>query len=393
MTGGPAAASMRTLIKDLETDNIADLATKANALPDVIRLWYGEGDVVTPDFIKEAAGAALASGRTFYEPDMRGTRELREALSTYQSALHGTDIGENRSSVQPGGMQSLHIAMMLVCDPGQSVVIIEPQWPNIRHIVTLAGGKPVTVALDMDAHEPRLDLDRLFDACDETTAAICFSSPANPTGWTASHEELAAILAFARERGIWVICDEVYNRLWFGNARGAPSMLQVAEPEDRVLIVNSFSKAWAMTGWRVGWITHPESLVTKLSAVTQYVNSGTPSFVQVAAAAALNDGEGLVSEIRERCRSGLDAAYETLSRANGVVLPQKPLGGMYAFFRLEGEEDSRAACAKVLEAAHVGLAPGFMFGQSGRPWLRMCVCRETDTVRAAGERIAQTIGR
>ncbi len=393
MTGGPAAASMRTLIQDLETDNIADLATKANALKDVIRLWYGEGDVVTPDFIKNAAAGALAAGRTFYEPDMRGTAELREALSTYQSVLHGTAISENRSSVQPGGMQSLHIAMMLVCDPGQSVAIVEPQWPNIRHIVTLAGGKPVAVPLDWDTQRPTLDLDKLFAACDETTAAICFSSPANPTGWTATRDELAAILAFARERGIWVICDEVYNRLWYGNTRGAPSMLQVAEPEDRVLIVNSFSKAWAMTGWRIGWITHPESVVAKLSAVTQYVNSGTPSFVQVAAATALNEGEGLVSEIRERCRAGLDAAYETLSSAKGVVLPQKPMGGMYAFFRLEGEDDSRAACAKVLEAARVGLAPGFMFGASGRPWLRMCVCRDAAVVRAAGERIAETIGR
>jgi len=391
-TGAPAAASMRTLIKDLETDNIADLATKANALKDVIRLWYGEGDVVTPDFIKEAAMAALAAGRTFYEPDMRGAADLRAALSAYQSDLHGVAISEDRSAVQPGGMQALYLAMTLVCDPGQSVVIVEPQWPNIRRVATLAGGRPVAVPLDMAAPKPSLDLDRLFDACDETTAAICFSSPCNPTGWTATRDELAAILEFSRRRGIFVIADEVYNRLCFGNTPSAPSMLALAEPEDLVLTVNSFSKAWAMTGWRVGWLTHPLSMTAKLAAVTQYVNSGTPSFVQAAAAAALTEGEPFVAEIRERCRVGLDAAYETLAASPAVHLPQKPPGGMYAFFRLKGESDSRAACTRVLESARVGLAPGYMFGEAGRAWLRMCVCRDTAVVRTAGSRIAETVG-
>ncbi|MEO1104767.1 MAG: aminotransferase class I/II-fold pyridoxal phosphate-dependent enzyme, partial [Pseudomonadota bacterium] len=370
--------------------NIADLATKANALCGVIRLWYGEGDVVTPDFIKAAAANALTEGRTFYEPDMRGAAALREALATYQSTLHGREIGEDRSAVQPGGMQTLHVAMMLVCDPGQSVVVVEPQWPNIRHVVTLAGGRAVSVPLDM-TDRPTLDLDRLFDACDTDTAAICFSTPANPTGWSASREELTAILEFARARGIWVISDEVYNRLWFGNERGAPSLVALAEPEDKVLTVNSFSKAWAMTGWRVGWLVHPPSVGGKLAAVTQYVNSGTAPFVQAAAATALTEGEPLVAQIRDRCRDGLDAAYETIARTDAIHLPAKPRGGMYAFFRLKGEDDSRAACAKILEAAQVGLAPGFMFGPAGRAWLRMCVCRETETVREAGARIARAL--
>ena len=387
----PASEAMRPLIKDLATDNIADLATKANALEGVIRLWYGEGDVVTPEFIKDAATAALADGRTFYEPDMRGAADLRAALSAYQTALRGRPLGEDRSSVQPGGMQALHIAMMLVCDPGRSVVVVEPQWPNIRHVVTLAGGRSVPVALDMEGARPSLDLDKLFAACDETTAAICFSTPANPTGWTATHDELQAILEFSRRKGIFVISDEVYNRLWFGNTRGAPSILDIAEPEDLVLTVNSFSKAWAMTGWRVGWIVHPPSMGAKLAAVTQYVNSGTPSFVQAAAAAALRDGEWLAEEIRDRCRAGLDAAYETLRGVEAIHLPEKPLGGMYAFFRLKGEDDSRAACAKILDSARVGLAPGFMFGEPGRAWLRMCVCRDDAVVREAGERIAAAL--
>ncbi|MEM8552169.1 MAG: pyridoxal phosphate-dependent aminotransferase [Pseudomonadota bacterium] len=387
----PAADHMRQLIRDVETDNIADLAKKANALPDVIRLWYGEGDMVTPKFIAQAATDALSAGRTFYEPDMRGAADLRAALSSYQSTLHGKEIGEDRTAVQPGGMQALHLAMMLVCNPGQSVVTIEPQWPNIRHVVHLAGGRAVPVPLDMQAARPTLDLDRLFAACDETTAAICFSTPANPTGWAASREELSAILDFARQRGLWVVSDEVYNRLWFGPERGAPSMLAIAEPEDRVLTVNSFSKAWAMTGWRVGWLSHPPSVSRKLAAVTQYVNSGTPSFIQAAAAAAITEGEDLVGEISARCADGVRTATSILSQCDAIHLSQAPLGGMYVFFRLNGEEDSRAACAKILEAAQVGLAPGFMFGEAGRAWLRMCVMRPTDVVEEASRRIVSAL--
>ncbi|MCF3932852.1 pyridoxal phosphate-dependent aminotransferase [Acuticoccus sp. M5D2P5] len=388
---GLAEAGLRPLIRNLETDNIADLATKANAMGDVVRLWYGEGDIVTPPFIREAAAASMNAGDTFYVPDMRGRAELVAALARYQTTLHGRPIGEDRSTVTPGGMQAVHLAMMLVCDPGQNVVYVEPQWPNIRHAITLAGGRPIAVGLDMTVHRPRLDLDRLFAACDESTAAICFSSPCNPTGWTASADELAAILDFARARGIWVISDEVYNRLWFGNEAAAPSMMRLAEPEDRVLTVNSFSKAWAMTGWRVGWLGHPPSIQPVLSAVTQYVNSGTAAFVQAGAAAALKEGEPLVAEIRERCRSGLDAAYEILSEIPSVHLPEKPLGGIYAFFRLEGEDDSRAACRRILEEAKVGLAPGFMFGEAARPFLRMCVFRDTGTVREAAGRIAAAL--
>lgn len=392
----PAAArafdGLRELMRDLETDNIADLATRANALDGVVRLWYGEGDVVTPPFIREAAARSLQEGHTFYEPDMRGAAPLVEALSAYQSRIAGRPVGTDRSTVTPGGMQALHLAMMLAVDPGRSVVYVEPQWPNIRHSITLAGARPVPVALDMAAPRPRLDLDRLFAACDATTAAICYSTPSNPVGWSATLDEMRQILAFARERGLWVISDEVYNRLWFGNEAGAPTILSVAEPEDRVLTVNSFSKAWAMTGWRIGWLGHPPSVQGKLAAVTQYVNSGTAPFLQHAAAAALNEGEPLVAEIRERCRAGVDAAYETLSAASSVVLPEKPFGGMYAFFRLEGEEDSRAACRRILEEARVGLAPGYMFGEASRAWLRMCVCRDTATVREAGERIAGALG-
>jgi aspartate aminotransferase len=382
-------AGVRPQIQDLRTENIAALAVRAREVGDVIPLWYGEGDIQTPAFIKEAAKASLDGGNTFYIPNMRGYGPLTEALSAYQSDLFGRRIAVDRSTVTPGGMQALAMAMELLVDLGTNVVYVTPQWPNIHNAIHLVGGEPRPVPLSFDT-DFRLDLDRLFDACDARTRAICFSSPSNPTGWTASREEMQALLDFSRRTGIWIISDEVYNRLYF-EGRAAPSMLEIAEDGDRVLTVNSFSKAWAMTGWRVGWLTHPSGVADQVAAMTQYVNSGTAGFVQAGAVAALTDGEALVEEVRERVKTGLDLAYERLAAIPGVVLPDKPRGGMYAFFRLEGEEDSKAACWRIIEQARVGLSPGYLFGASSRPFLRMCVFRERSQIETALDRMVAAL--
>jgi aspartate/methionine/tyrosine aminotransferase len=380
----------RPLIQDLDTDNIADLAARAGAIADVITLWYGEGDVVTPTFIRDAAKAALDAGQTFYVPDMRGARPLVEALAAYQTRLHGRAIGPDRSTVTPGGMQALHLALMAVAGLGDNVVFVEPQWPNIRRAIFLAGAEPRAVPMADTAAGWRLDLGRLFATCDARTRAILFSSPANPSGWTASREDLAALLAFSRRTGVWIIADEVYNRLFF-DAAAAPSILALAEDDDRALSVNSFSKAWAMTGWRIGWLSHPAALAPALGAMTQYVNSGTAAFVQAGAVAALTAGEPLVAAMRDRCRAGIDAAWEALSAVNRLRLPEKPPGGMYAFFRIEGIDDSRAAARLLLETARVGLAPGYLFGEPARAHLRLCVARDTGAIAAAAGRIAAAL--
>jgi aspartate/methionine/tyrosine aminotransferase len=241
--------------------------------------------------------------------------------------------------------------------------------------------------MDETAEGWRLDLDRVFAACDARTRAIMFSSPANPSGWTASRAELAALLDFSRRTGTWIIADEVYNRLYFA-AEAAPSILALAEDEDRALSVNSFSKGWAMTGWRIGWLSHPPALSKTLGAMTQYINSGTAGFVQAGATAALTKGEPVVAAMRDRCRAGIDAAWDALGAVNRLRLGPKPPGGMYAFFRIEGIDDSREAAHMILETARVGLAPGYLFGKPARAFLRMCVARETGQIAAAAERIA-----
>lgn len=376
---------IRAQIRDLHTENIASLAGRARELGDVVALWYGEGDMVTPAFIRDAAKAALDEGLTFYIPNMRGYGPLVEALSDYQSRLHGQHIPISRTTVTPGGMQALYMALELLVDVGTNVVYVAPQWPNIHNAIHLIGGEPRPFALDFDG-DWKLDLDRLFATCDARTRAIFLSTPSNPTGWTASREEMTALLEFSRRTGVWIISDEVYARLYF-DGDVAPSILQVAEDGDRVLAVNSFSKAWAMTGWRVGWLTHPSGVADQLGAMTQYVNSGTAGSIQAAANAAIRQGEPLVEEIRQRIRTGLDIAYQKLPQVPGIILPRKPRGGMYAFFALEGEDDAREACARILEKSRVGLAPGYLFGSSAKAFLRMCVCREAGQIATALDRM------
>lgn len=380
---------IRPQIQDLRTENIAAMAVRARELGDVIPLWYGEGDMVTPAFIREAAKASFDAGNTFYIPNMRGMASLNDALAAYQSRVHGRPIGIERSTIAPGGMQALYLALSLLVDVGTNVVYVDPQWPNIHNAIHMLGGEPRPVSLDFDT-DFRLDLDKLFARCDARTRAIFLSTPSNPTGWTASRAEMEALLDFSRRTGIWIISDEVYGRLYF-EGDVAPSILQIADEGDRALSVNSFSKAWAMTGWRVGWLSHPAGVAKELAAMTQYMNSGTAGPIQAGAAAALTQGEPLVAEIRARVKAGLDVAYDRLAGIPGIILPDKPRGGMYAFFAFEGEPDSRAVCARILESARVGLAPGQLFGDASRAFLRMCVFRETAQIETALDRMVAAL--
>ncbi|MFO1169388.1 MAG: pyridoxal phosphate-dependent aminotransferase [Hyphomicrobiaceae bacterium] len=391
ITTASAAGALRPQIQDLSTDTIAELARLANELGNVLPLWYGEGDMTTPAFIGAAAKQAIDDGVTFYIPDMKGYPPLTEALAQYQTRIHGVPIGYERSTVTPGGMQALYLGLSAILDLGQNVLVPEPQWPNIKRAIHMVGGEARTVPMTFTGRDWRLDLDRLFAAADNRTRAIVLSTPSNPLGWTASLDELRALLDFGRARGIWIISDECYNRLYFDGGV-APSILKVAEADDLVMTINTFSKAWAMTGWRVGWLTHPPAIGDKIAAMTQYMNSGTPGIMQAAARTALVDGEPLAKATMERCRTGRDLAYEALASSKLVELPDKPPGGMYVFFSLKGVASSTDACRQVLEKARVGLAPGHLFGKPAERFVRMCVCKDPKTLETALGRMAETLG-
>jgi len=376
-------------VESLESSKIVELWQLGFGRADLVPLWVGEGDVPTPDFICRAASDALAAGKTFYT-HKRGLPELRAALADYHKAIHAAELSDDRISVTSAGMNAIQIAFQSILRSGDELVAVTPVWPNALAAARAHGGRVVEVGLEATAAGGfALDLDRLADACGPATRAIFLASPSNPTGWTASRRELQAILDLCRARGIWLIADEVYHRFLYDDpeARSAPSILELAEPEDPVLVINSFSKAWAMTGWRLGWLIHPASMEPAVDALIEFNTSGAPPFLQEGALAAVRDGEPVVDEMVERGRQGADLVTQRLGGMRKVTLARPP-GAFYAFFAVEGMTDSLATAKDILERTGVGLAPGIAFGPAGEGFLRLCFASSQARLSTAMDRLA-----
>ena len=379
------SAPIREKILDLPTSRIAEVAALGFGNPEIIPLWYGEGDLPTPDFIGAAASTAMAAGETFYTYKA-GLPELRQTIATYLARLYGREIGPDRVAVTSSGMTALMLAAQMLVDPGDNFVIVAPIWPNIAAAVTIMGGEPRLVSLDpAPGGGWRLDPEKLFAVCDTRTRAIFVNSPSNPTGWVIARDEIAALVAFARRRGLWLVADEVYGRIAYGN-RAAPSFLEHTEAEDRVIVVNSFSKTWAMTGWRLGWLTLPPSLMPEVEKLVEFNTSGSPTFLQRAAITAIRGGEGFVESFAARCRAARDVTIDGLQACRRVSVA-RPEGAFYAFFHVDGLADSVAFAKELLRTAKVGLAPGSAFGPMGEGWLRMCFARDPATMQEAVARL------
>lgn len=356
--------------------------------PGIIPLWAGEGDVPTPDFICEAAYRSMAAGETFYT-SQRGIPELREALAAYHTRFHGLALPAERFFVTGSGMQAVQIALQAIAGSGDEIVVPVPAWPNYAAAAHLSGARAVEVSCDFTTDGWTLDLDRLKAACGPRTRAIFINSPANPTGWTASHDELAEISSFAREKGVWIVADEVYGRFYYEGAR-APSFLDVAEPEDRLLIVNTFSKNWSMTGWRIGWLYAPAELGQVIENLIQYSTSGVAVFMQRAAITALEQGENFANEQTARARAGRDLVCDRLAPLNRIRFA-RPEGAFYLLFAIEGEADSDALVKRLIDEANIGLAPGTAFGSGGEAFLRLCFARSQESLSEALGRLVTWI--
>ncbi|HMH66022.1 MAG TPA: aminotransferase class I/II-fold pyridoxal phosphate-dependent enzyme, partial [Rhizomicrobium sp.] len=293
-------------------------------------------------------------------------------------------------------MLAVVTALQMVCETGDNVVVISPIWPNIFQAARVVGAEPRLVRLDEDWSAGRwhLDLDKLFDACDARTKAMFIASPGNPTGWMLTAEEQKTILNFCRERGIAIIADEVYGTLVYDGARHAPSFLSIADEDDAVFAINSFSKPWAMTGWRIGWLVHPKSVEPAAAAMAQCNNTGSTHFVQYGALAALSpEGDVFRASLLERCRTGRDVVEDFIKRQNRVRW-MRPDGAFYGFLHVDGLKDSLGFCQTMVKSDKVGVSPGWAFSL-GDPrddsYLRICFAQDPARLAEALERLEGAI--
>lgn len=382
----PLPLHARPAVQSLRASQIREVANAALGAEDVLPFWFGEPDEVTPEPIRAAAVAALAAGDTFYHHNL-GMAVLREALAAYTTRLH-QPVAADRIAVTSSGVSALMIVAQALVGPGERVVAVTPLWPNLVEQPRILGAVVECVPLRFSPSGWSLDLDRLLDALTPDTKAVLVNSPNNPTGWTIDREAQRAILAHCRKRGIWIVADDAYERLVYTGAEAAPSFLDIAEDDDRLVVTHTFSKTWLMTGWRLGWTVAPRALVPALGTLIEYNTSCAPGFVQRAGLAAVTHGEVIVARTRERLRAARDLLAARLGVLPGVVAPAPP-GAMYLFFRIAGVADSLAFAKRLVSEAGLGLAPGIAFGPEGEGFLRWCFAASPERLEAGVARLSR----
>jgi aspartate/methionine/tyrosine aminotransferase len=363
---------MRQTVLDLEESRIREVANAGMGRPDVLAFWFGESDEVTPDVVRQAAIDSMQKGETFYSHNL-GLPELRQAVSDYMSALHGP-ISTDRIAITSGGVNALMLAAQALIDAGDEVVAVTPVWPNLTAQALVMGANLKCVALSPVNGQWQLDMAALKAAITPATRMLIVNSPNNPTGWTLSRTEQAEILAHCRATGAWVLADEVYERLYYESDTPngcAPSFLDVAEPDDRLVVVHSFSKSFLMTGWRLGWLVMPEAMTHHMGKLIEFNTSCASVFTQRAGVVALQNTANITPRVVAHLKACRNTLVPLLQAVPGVqVAPAK--GGMYAFFKLEGHPDSVATAKRLVAEAGLGLAPGEAFAPEAAGWLRWC---------------------
>jgi len=386
---------MRPVIDQLPGSKIREVANAGLGRADVLPFWFGESDEPTPAFIRDAAIRSLNDGETFYAHNL-GLPELREALSAYTAALH-QPVGADRIAVTSSGVNALMLAMQALAGAGDEVVVVVPVWPNLTAQPAILGASVKRVALTPNEGAWQLDMATLLAAVTPQTRVLLVNAPNNPTGWTLTRAEQETILAHCRRTGTWIVADEVYERVYFGPSvkpgeRCAPSFLDVAEPDDRLVIVQSFSKSFLMTGWRLGWLVLPPILVPAIGKLIEFNTSCAPVFIQRAGLAGLGGAAEFVPGLIGRLQHCRDTLLPQLAALPGVQVAT-PAGGMYAFFRVEGQNDSLALAKRLVTEAGLGLAPGAAFGPEAEGWLRWCFAsREPARLTQGVERLKSFLG-
>jgi aspartate/methionine/tyrosine aminotransferase len=368
---------------------IRELADIAMSMEGVSKLYFGESSQPTPEYIRRAAYKAMADGYTFYTENA-GLLSLRQGLADYYQRLQGVPLDpQGEIVVTASGVQALNVAIRCLIDPGDEAIVLTPAWPNGSSNVVLANGIAREVAHPLGGGRYGIDFEALEAAVTPRTRLLIYTSPSNPLGWVATEEEEASLLEFARRHGIWLLADEVYDRLYYRTpALGTPvpSILRQATREDAVIVVQSFSKTFCMTGWRLGWLVARRDLARKAAQLNEFIVSHAPSFAQRAGETALVWGEIELKKMLVRLKQNRDFCLAILRKAPGVTIPE-PDGAFYLFPRIDGLTDSFDFCRRLLEETQVGLAPGVAFGAGGEGSVRICYAAEREILQPALERL------
>jgi len=383
----------RDVVQSLRASKIREVANAGMGRDDVLAFWFGEPDEVTPEFIRQAGIDSLNAGETFYTHNL-GLPELREAIAAYVSRLH-RPAASDRIAVTNSGMSALMLTTQLIVSAGDRVVAVTPLWPNLVEIPKILGAAVECVPLEFGGTGWTLDFDRLLAALTPGTRAVYINSPNNPTGWTIGADAQRRLLEHCRRHGIWIIADDAYERLYYDGAAGsaaAPSFLDLAEADDRVVSTNTFSKSWLMTGWRLGWVVAPVAIVPDLAKLLEYNTSCAPTFVQRAGITAVTNGDAVIAHTVERFRRARDFLDAYLRAIPGIETHPAP-GAMYAFFRVDGVGDSLAFCKRLVAEAGLGLAPGVAFGPEGEGFLRWCFASSEPRLGEGIARLRQFLAR
>jgi aspartate/methionine/tyrosine aminotransferase len=386
--------SLASSAEKVPYSRIRELAEMAMSMDGVLRLYFGESNLPTPAFIKRAAVRAMDEGYTFYTENA-GLPSLRRAIAAHYRRLHAAALDPaGEIVVTASGVQALNVAIRCVLGPGDEALVLSPVWPNGVSNVAMANGVAHQIPHFLCGHRYRVDFEALAAAVRPRTRVLIYTSPSNPLGWVASEDEQRQLLDFARRRDLWLIADEVYDRIYYGGARpgvAAPSILSKATRDDAVIVIQSFSKSYCMTGWRLGWLVARRDVAGKAAQLNEFIVSHAPSFAQKAGEIALAEGEEELALMIGRLQHNRDLCLEALSGLAGVTVPA-PEGAFYVFPRIDGLDDSFAFCKRLLEERRVGLAPGVAFGPGGEGSVRICYAAERAVLEPALERLRRFLG-
>jgi aspartate/methionine/tyrosine aminotransferase len=386
--------AMRQAILNLEESKIREVANAGLGRDDVLAFWFGESDEVTPGFIREAAVESLRAGETFYSHNL-GLPELRQAVADYMSVLHGP-VDAGRIAITSGGVNALMLAVQALVDPGDEVVAVTPVWPNLTAQPAILSAKLRCVSLQPVDGAWTLDVDALLAAITPATRLLIVNSPNNPTGWTLTRAEQQVIVDHCRKTGTWILADEVYERLYFrGDTTNgcAPSFLDVTVPDDRLVVVHSFSKSFLMTGWRLGWLVMPPPMTQAMGKLLEFNTSCASVFTQRAGVVAARRTAEVTPRVVAHLKACRDRLVPLLQAVPGVRVQAAP-GGMYAFFQLAGHDDALVTAKRLVVEAGLGLAPGNAFAPEAQGWLRWCFAsKDLDRLNQGIDRLTRWLAK